>query len=48
MIPGQLVGDTTGDLLADLAILVLAGFAALFAVAAVGVGARRPLHAVAG
>jgi NAD(P) transhydrogenase subunit alpha len=26
MIPGQLVGDTTGDLLADLAILVLAGF----------------------
>ena len=26
MIPGQLVGDPTGDLLADLAILVLAGF----------------------
>ena len=26
MIPGQSVGDTTGDLLADLAILVLAGF----------------------
>jgi H+-translocating NAD(P) transhydrogenase subunit alpha len=26
MNPGQLVGDTTGDLMADLAILVLAGF----------------------
>ena len=30
------------------AALVLAGFALLFAAAAVGVGARRPLHAVAG
>jgi len=33
---------------AALPVLALAGFAALFAAAAVAVGARRPLHAVAG
>ena len=31
-----------------LAAVVLAGFAGLFAVLALGVGSRRPLHAVAG
>ncbi|MCO7221061.1 ABC transporter permease [Klenkia sp. PcliD-1-E] len=45
---GELGRDVVGGGASVLPAVVLAGFALLFALAAVGVGARRPLHAVAG
>ncbi|MEI4273609.1 ABC transporter permease [Klenkia sp. LSe6-5] len=45
---GELGRGVVGDGGTLLPALVLAGFAAVFALAAVAVGARRPLHAVAG
>ncbi|GAA4311151.1 ABC transporter permease [Klenkia terrae] len=45
---GELGRDVVTGGSPAMAAVVLIGFAALFAVAAVGVGARRPLHAVAG
>ncbi|GHE13511.1 ABC transporter permease [Klenkia taihuensis] len=45
---GELGRDVVAGTAPGLAVAVLAGFAVLFAGAALAVGARRPLHAVAG